>query len=163
MARSVREAVRWTAATQCTATAKEARPSTGNAWATVTTSHVRLRHRPPQYLAPNMRFPCKATKSRRAPGQRLSPKWPLFVQSGTSALTREERPGLPAGTYPPTARATTSRYSYRYSAAPSDGALFARVVKSRKSRSSEPARSGSSTNLMYVATTGPNVCLKSSW
>ena len=60
MARSVREAVRWTAATQCTVTAKEARPSTGKRLGNRHDLQRSPATSPPADLAPSMRFPCKA-------------------------------------------------------------------------------------------------------
>ena len=50
-------------------------------------------------------------------------------------------------TYPSPFRASTSRYSYGYSAGPPDAPRLECVAKSRKSRSSAAARSGSSARL----------------
>jgi hypothetical protein len=79
-----------------------------------------------------------------------------------------ELAGVPAGPEvdlprrAPGLRATTSRYSYSYSACPPAGPLFASVAKSRKSLSSAATRSGSPARLAYRATAGPNVALNSS-
>ncbi len=62
--------------------------------------------------------------------------------------------------YPSPFRATTSRYSYGYSAGPPRAPRLERVAKSRRSRSSAAARSGSSARLAYVATNRPERLLE---